>query len=33
MICLCVRFDATVHGSSILVIQRLAGQEEYAWYL
>ena len=33
MICLSVRFDATVHGSLILVMQRFAGQEEYAWYL
>jgi hypothetical protein len=33
MICRWVRFDATVHGSSILVIQRFAGQEEKAWYL
>jgi hypothetical protein len=33
MICLPVRFDVTVHGSLILVMQRFAGQEEYAWYL
>jgi hypothetical protein len=33
MICLSVRFDVTVHGSLILVMQRFAGQEEYAWYL
>jgi hypothetical protein len=28
MICLWVRFDETVHGSSILVMQRLAGHDE-----
>jgi hypothetical protein len=33
MICLSVRLDVTVQGSLILVMQRFAGQEEYAWYL
>jgi hypothetical protein len=33
IICLSVRLDATVHGSLILVMQRFAGHDEYAWYL
>lgn len=32
-ICLSVRFEDTVQGSLILVMHRLAGQEEKAWYL
>lgn len=32
-ICLSVRLDVTVQGLLIFVMQRLAGQEEKAWYL